>query len=53
MSLKLIAIVATIKILMSVRHVKVVANVVLHPLQLIAKIVVTTPRNITNNHDVI
>jgi hypothetical protein len=52
-SLKLIVIVATVKILMSVRHVKIVANVILHPFQLTAKIVVTTPRNRTNNHDVI
>jgi hypothetical protein len=38
---------------MSVRHVKVIINVVLHPLQLITKIVATMLRNRTNNHDVI
>jgi hypothetical protein len=53
MSLKIIAIIATIKILMSVRHVIVVANVVLHPLQLTVKIIATTLRNRTNIHNVI
>jgi hypothetical protein len=53
MSLKIIAIAATVKNLMSVRHVTVVANVVLHPLQLTVKIIATTPRNRTNIHDVI
>jgi hypothetical protein len=53
MSLKLIAIAAIVKILMSVRHLKVVANAVLYPFKLIAKIVVTMPTNRTNNHDVI
>jgi hypothetical protein len=53
MSLKIITIVATIKILMSVRHVTVVANDVLHPLQFTAKIIVTTLRNRTNIHNVI
>jgi hypothetical protein len=53
MYLTLIAIAATIKILMLVRHVIVIVNVVLHPLQLIAQIIATTPRNRTNNHDVI
>jgi hypothetical protein len=53
MSLKLIAIVITVKILMSVTYVKVVANAVLHPLQLIVKIVVTRLRKRTNNYDVI
>jgi hypothetical protein len=52
MSLKIIAIVATIKILMSVRHVTVVANAVLHPLQLTAKIIATMLRNRTNIHNV-
>jgi hypothetical protein len=53
MSLKLIAIVITVKILMSVTYVKVVVNAVLHPLQLIVKIVVTRLRKRTNNYDVI
>jgi hypothetical protein len=48
MSLKIIAIVATIKIFMSVRHVTVVANAVLYSLQLTAKIIATTLRNRTN-----
>jgi hypothetical protein len=52
-SFKLIVIIATVKILMSARYVKVVANMVLHPLQLTAKIDVTTSRNRINNHDVI
>jgi hypothetical protein len=51
--LKLIVIIATIKILISVRHIKIVANAVLHPLQLTTKIIVTMLRNRTNNHDVI
>jgi hypothetical protein len=38
---------------MSIRHVKVVANTVLCQLQLTTKIIVTTPRKRTNNHDVI
>jgi hypothetical protein len=53
MPLNLIEIAASVKVLMSVRHVKVVANAVLHPSQLIAKIVATTSRNRTNKHDVI
>jgi hypothetical protein len=53
MSLKIIATVATIKILMSVRHITVVANTVLHLLQETAKIIATTPRNRTNIHNVI
>jgi hypothetical protein len=53
MSLKIIAIVATIKILMSVRHVTVVPNAVLHPLQLTTKIITTTLRNQTNIHNMI
>jgi hypothetical protein len=53
MYLKLIAITTTVKILMSVRHVKIIVNMILHSLQLIAKIIATTPRNRTNNHDVI
>jgi hypothetical protein len=52
-TLKLIVIIATVKILMLVRHVNIVANVVLHTLHLTAKSVVTTLRNRTNNHDVI
>jgi hypothetical protein len=53
MSLKIIAIAATVKILMSVSHVTVVVNAVLHPLQLTAKIIVTMLRNITNIHNMI
>jgi hypothetical protein len=53
MSLKIIAIAATIKILMSVSHITVVVNAVLHPLQLTTKIIVTMPRNRTNIHNVI
>jgi hypothetical protein len=53
MSLKIFAIAAIVKNLMSVRHVTVAANVVLHPLQLTAKIIATTLRNRTNIHDVI
>jgi hypothetical protein len=45
MSLNIIAIIAIVKILMSVRHVNVVANAVLHPLQLTAKIIATASRN--------
>jgi hypothetical protein len=48
MSLKIIAIVATIKIFMLVRYVTVVANAVLYSLQLTAKIIATTLRNRTN-----
>jgi hypothetical protein len=53
MSLKIIAIAASIKILMLVSHVTVVVNVVLHSLQLTAINIVTTPRNRTNIHNVI
>jgi hypothetical protein len=53
MSLKIITIAATVKILMSVSHVTVVVSVVLHPLQQTAKIIVTMPRNRTNIHNVI
>jgi hypothetical protein len=53
MSLKLIAIVITVKILMSVTYVKVIANAVMHLLQLIVKIIVTRLRKRTNNYDVI
>jgi hypothetical protein len=53
MSLKIITIAATVKILMSVSHVTVFVNAALHPLQLTAKIIVTTPRNRTNIHNVI
>jgi hypothetical protein len=38
---------------MSVRHIKVVTNAVLHRLQLTTKIIVTTLRNKTKNHAVI
>jgi hypothetical protein len=48
MSLKIIAIVATIKFFMLVRYVTVVANAVLYSLQLTAKIIATTLRNRTN-----
>jgi hypothetical protein len=53
MFLKIIAITATVKILMSVSHVTVVVNVVLHLLQLTTKIIVITLRNITNIHNMI
>jgi hypothetical protein len=53
MSLRIIAIVTTVKILMSVSHVTIVVNVVLYPLQLTTKIIVTTTRNRTNIHNVI
>jgi hypothetical protein len=53
MSLRIIAIVTTVKILMSVSHVTIVVNVVLYPLQLTTKIIITTTRNRTNIHNVI
>jgi hypothetical protein len=53
MYLKLIIITTTIKILMSVRHIKIIVNMILHSLQLIAKIIATMPRNRTNNNGVI
>jgi hypothetical protein len=53
MSLKIIAIAATVKILMSVRHVIVVANAVVYPLQLTAKIIITMARNRINIHNMI
>jgi hypothetical protein len=53
MSLKIIAIAATLKILMSVSHTTVVVNTVLHPLQPTAKIIVTMPSNRTDIHNMI
>jgi hypothetical protein len=53
MYLKLITITTTVKILMSVRHTKIIVNMILHSLQLIVKIIATMPRNRTNNNDVI
>jgi hypothetical protein len=51
--LKIIAIVAMVKYFMSVSHITVVVNTVLYPLQLTAKIIVTTSRNRTNIHNMI
>jgi hypothetical protein len=53
MYLKIIAIAATVKILMLVRHVIFVANVILYPLKLTAKIVANVSSNRTNMHDTI
>jgi hypothetical protein len=53
MYLKIIAIVAMVKYFMSVSHITVVVNTVLYPLQLTAKIIVTTSRNRTNINNVI
>jgi hypothetical protein len=53
MSLKIITTTTTVKMLMSVSHVTIVVNVVLHPLQLTDKIIVTMPRNRSNIHNVI
>jgi hypothetical protein len=53
MSLKIIASVAPIKILMLARHVAVVANAVLHSLQMSVKIIAITLRNRTNIHNMI
>jgi hypothetical protein len=53
MSLRIIAVVVTVKNLMSVSHITVVINAVMHPLQMTAKIIVTTARNRTNIHNMI
>jgi hypothetical protein len=53
MSLRIIAVVVTVKILMPVSHITVVINAVMHPLQMTAKIIVTTMRNRTNIHNMI
>jgi hypothetical protein len=53
MSLRIIAVVVTVKILMPVSHITVVINAVMHPLQMTAKIIVTTTRNRTNIHNMI
>jgi hypothetical protein len=52
-SLKIITIATTVKILMLVRHIIVVANVVLCPLKLTAKIIAIVPRKRTNMYNMI